>query len=243
MRTIRCVVLDLDDTLYLERDYVRSGFCAVGRHLKAKHGIEGFASLAWREFENGRREDIFNNVIEILGRGDDKALVQQLVKVYRKHNPSIVLEPDSLEFMRAARLRTFMAVITDGPLESQKHKATALDLDALVDLVVFTEELGPGKGKPALDAFEQVQRAAGVPASSCIYLGDNPAKDFQGPLALGWMVARVHRSQGLYVDAVCQEEEITEFDKLPPEECISDFLRDPLAYQSPTSPIISQLSV
>jgi putative hydrolase of the HAD superfamily len=40
---IRCVVFDVDDTLYLERDYVRSGFDSVGAWLQRDSGVVGFS--------------------------------------------------------------------------------------------------------------------------------------------------------------------------------------------------------
>ena len=40
--TVRCVAFDLDDTLYLERDYVRSGFWAVGRWIESHVAVTDF---------------------------------------------------------------------------------------------------------------------------------------------------------------------------------------------------------
>ena len=40
---IRMAVFDLDDTLFLEQDYIRSGFLAV----EAATGFRGFAATAW----------------------------------------------------------------------------------------------------------------------------------------------------------------------------------------------------
>lgn len=36
------VIFDLDDTLFLERDFVRSGFAAVGRWMARTIGISNF---------------------------------------------------------------------------------------------------------------------------------------------------------------------------------------------------------
>jgi len=55
-------VLDIDDTLYLERDYVRSGFCAVGRWLAEHQNVEDFFERAWALFEAGARGNIFDTV-------------------------------------------------------------------------------------------------------------------------------------------------------------------------------------
>lgn len=50
---IHTIVLDLDDTLYPERDYVLSGFQAADAWVKARYDVGGFAdralALFWRE--------------------------------------------------------------------------------------------------------------------------------------------------------------------------------------------------
>jgi hypothetical protein len=46
MKRSVCAVFDIDDTLYLERDYVRSGFEAVGRWAVKWIQIEDFGWLA-----------------------------------------------------------------------------------------------------------------------------------------------------------------------------------------------------
>ncbi|MEL7208731.1 MAG: hypothetical protein AAGK32_10970, partial [Actinomycetota bacterium] len=47
------MVFDIDDTLYLERDYVRSGFNAVGEHVESQFGTAGVGRRAWELFIEG----------------------------------------------------------------------------------------------------------------------------------------------------------------------------------------------
>ena len=61
------VVFDIDDTLYLERDYVRSGFRAVGEHVARSTGVDGFSDLAFALFEQGLRGHIFDETLLRLG--------------------------------------------------------------------------------------------------------------------------------------------------------------------------------
>src|SRR5687767_11665642 len=84
-----CVVFDIDDTLYLERDYVRSGFRAVGEWARARLGISDFAERSWRLFEAGVRGSIFDDALTESGVQPDHALVRALVDVYRTHEPAI----------------------------------------------------------------------------------------------------------------------------------------------------------
>jgi glycosyltransferase involved in cell wall biosynthesis len=93
-----------------------------------------------------------------------------------------------------------LAVVTDGPLASQQAKAEALMLTRWADLVVFTESLGPGRGKPHPAAFEQLERELGLSGDRCAYVADNPAKDFVAPHRLGWRTVRVRRAGGLHAE-------------------------------------------
>src|SRR3546814_902485 len=97
------VVLDLDDTLYLERDYVRSGFKAVEQWLALERAAAGFSDTCWRLFEGGHRGDIFDQGLLELGLDSHAELVAQLVTVYREHHPDIALQPDARRFLEASR--------------------------------------------------------------------------------------------------------------------------------------------
>lgn len=195
---IRCVVFDVDDTLYLERDYVRSGFEAVGRWAKEALGADGLASVAWAAFEEGRRGDLFDHALAVLGVEPSPEHVQELVRRYRSHRPAISLLPDAVEALGALSGRVPVAVVTDGPVVSQRAKVDALGLARLAAPVVLTAELGEGFGKPHPRAFQLVEAAVGQSGASCVYVADNPAKDFAGPAALGWRTVRVARAGGLH---------------------------------------------
>jgi putative hydrolase of the HAD superfamily len=195
---IRCVVFDLDDTLFLERDYVRSGFLAVGRWAADALGIADFASRAWAELESGRRGDIFDRVLAATGRPYDRQAVQAMVSIYRDHVPSLSLLDDARACLTHLSGKAVLACVTDGPLASQRAKAQVLDLGRWFDPVVFTAALGPGFGKPHPRAFQIIEAATGSSGRACAYIADNPAKDFGGPASLGWRTVRVVRRGGLH---------------------------------------------
>jgi putative hydrolase of the HAD superfamily len=79
----------LDDTLFLERDYVFSGFAAVDAVVAKEHGLKGFSECAWRPFCAGVRGRIFNEALKEMGVELQSASVAQLVAVYRSHSPRI----------------------------------------------------------------------------------------------------------------------------------------------------------
>jgi putative hydrolase of the HAD superfamily len=193
------VVLDIDDTLYLERDYVRSGFDAVSRQVAASHRCQGLGEVLWAGFEAGVRGDSFNRALATVGIDPSPALLAHLVECYRGHQPSITLLADAARFLDRLGSRA-CAVITDGPAVSQRAKARALGLDGRVPLVLVTAELGSDRGKPAPDAYLAVEATFGAPSSSYWYVADNPAKDFVVPLARGWHAIRVRRAGALHRD-------------------------------------------
>lgn len=193
-----CLVLDLDDTLILERDYIRSGFHAVGDWLAENHGIQGGGAMAWQLFEAGHRGRIFDDLLESYGLPAVSRQVREMLTVYREHRPRICLLPDARDLLEFCRGRTRLALISDGPLESQQRKVEALGLERLIERVVLTGRWGGGFGKPHRRAFELIERLFGMPSSRMVYVADNPAKDFFAPRSMGWRTIRVRRPLGIY---------------------------------------------
>lgn len=197
--SLRCIVFDVDDTLYLERDYVRSGFNAVGAMLERERGIPDFAELAWAKFLNGARSTIFDEVLAELGIGG--IATTELVDLYRAHQPSIELLEDARECLHALASVAALAVVTDGPGESQHAKIRALGLQQWIPHCIVTADLGPGHCKPEPAAFILAEEAAGCLGAQCAYIADNPHKDFIAPKARGWTTWRVRRPGGLHEGA------------------------------------------
>jgi putative hydrolase of the HAD superfamily len=195
---VRCVVFDIDDTLYLERDYVKSGFDALDPIVRERFGASGFAGRAWARFEQGVRGSTFDVALGECGVAASPEQIAELVAAYREHHPKISLAADAHECLTALVGRVRIAAVSDGPLASQQNKASALGLSRWCDPVLLTASLGADRGKPHPAAFEQVQQAVGVEGEQCLYVADNPAKDFQGPRSLGWRTIRVRRPLGLH---------------------------------------------
>lgn len=197
----RVVVFDLDDTLYLERDFVRSGFAAVGEWLRAHRGVGDFAAHAWDLFLAGRRGDVFDRALPELGLEPQPALIRRLVAVYREHLPAIRLEPAAADLLAALQGRCRLAVLTDGYHDTQRRKIAALALDARCRPIVCTDQWGREHWKPSPRGFLHIQQALEAPPERCIYIGDNPAKDFRAPKSLGWRTLRLRHPDGEHARA------------------------------------------
>jgi putative hydrolase of the HAD superfamily len=207
------VAFDVDDTLYLERDYVASGFGAVGAQL----GRPDVAAACLELFAAGVRGDTFDRALRRCGLEPSAVRIAEVVRVYREHVPAIALAADARSCLDRLAGRAFLGVITDGPAASQRAKITALGLDARVDRAIVTADLGEGRGKPDPLAYVLLEEAAGELGAACAYVGDNPAKDFRAPAERGWVTVRIRRPGGLHAhvpSGADVQHEITDMDAL-----------------------------
>lgn len=211
------VVLDLDDTLYLERDFVQSGFRAVGEEVQSRVGMPGFFEAAWTRFLAGRRGRIFDETLTALGVEPEPDLVEALVTCYRSHPPEITLMPDASRLLARAEVR--FALITDGPELMQRGKIAALGLERHCHPIVCTDAWGIAYRKPHPRGFLVIRDAHDLPPEQVTFIADNPAKDFITPRRLGWRTVRIKRPGGLYGDLEAApgadaERTITDLDQL-----------------------------
>ncbi|MCR4842239.1 MAG: ATP-grasp domain-containing protein, partial [Eubacterium sp.] len=77
---LKGVIFDLDDTLYSEKEYVRSGYSAVGNYLQNDGAVEKL----WEYFVAGR--PAIDAYLEEIGRTEEKA---NCLRVYREHMPKV----------------------------------------------------------------------------------------------------------------------------------------------------------
>jgi putative hydrolase of the HAD superfamily len=191
--TLRAVLFDLDDTLYPEQAYVLSGFRAAAQHGAAVLGLDAAAleRACVRLFTAGRRSDIFDAALRLLGRPVTPQAVAFLVEAYRTHVPQLHLPEETAMVLRALRPRYRLGVITDGYAAVQRRKVAALGLEPLVDVIVYTDDWGRAAWKPAPDGFVAALEQLGIAPPQALYVGDNPAKDFIGARALGLQTIRL----------------------------------------------------
>lgn len=213
---VHTLVFDLDDTLFMERDYVFSGFAAAGRWLDTHHAVTDSAAVFRQLFSAGQRERIFDTALALLRVDAGPAAVSQLLAIYRQHEPKLQLLEDAVEFLDWASTRFHLALITDGYALVQTRKIRALGLEARIACRILTDELGREFWKPSLEPYRRIMACYPGPADGYVYIADNPHKDFQGARQLGWRTVRVRRAGGQhakYEPATGEAAEV-EFDSL-----------------------------
>lgn len=191
---VTAVVFDLDDTLYSEKEYVRSGYRQVAALLT---GVENAEEQLWEAFERG--EPAIDAVLRANGMYSE-AKKQECLKAYRYQQPQISLYegvPELFKELREAGIK--IGVITDGRPEGQRAKLQALGLADMVDSILITDELGGAQfRKPNDIAFRVMQLRLGVPFEEIVYVGDNASKDFAAPRALEMQWIHYCNPDGLY---------------------------------------------
>jgi putative hydrolase of the HAD superfamily len=189
------ILLDLDDTLYDEASYMRSGFAAVAAAIA---GMSGYASssvlavLLDVERREGRGH-VFDSALAAFGMAAEPEFVQHLVTLYRAHRPRIALHPGARDLLARLRGRGRTAIVTDGLPMMQRRKTEALGLEGAVDAVVYSWELKAPKPAPEsfLDALERI----GASPAEAVVVGDNPHHDMVAARTIGAKSIRV-RSGG-----------------------------------------------
>jgi putative hydrolase of the HAD superfamily len=207
---ITTIVFDLDDTLYDEIDYCRSGFTAVAKKLTAISGLHDEAAIfnaIWGQFSVGNRDKTFNAALEQVGLNASQKLIEELVKQYRCHKPTLTLPPSSKTVLDTLAKKYTLALLTDGFLPAQESKVEALGIRHYFKSVVYTEAMGRQFWKPSSVGFERILAELKVQPENCVYVGDNEIKDFIAPNQLGFTTIRlirpncIHQERGTHPNA------------------------------------------
>lgn len=189
---LKAVIFDLDDTLYSEKDYVRSGYKAVAKTIPQVADAE---KKLWESFLN--RKPAIDVVLKDAGM---ETLKGRCLSIYRAHEPKINFYEGVDEMLKRLRNGGLkIGIITDGRPDGQRRKIKALGLESLVDKIIITDELGgPEYRKPNPRAFELMKEWLGVPYDKMVYIGDNIQKDFIAPEKLGIQSIWFKNPDGLY---------------------------------------------
>lgn len=187
---VNAVIFDLDDTLYSEKEYVRSGY----RQIAAYFGIPELEEQMWSVFQvGGMAIDVVLKAHNLIEKKEEA------LKIYRYQEPDIHLYDGVADMIARIRNTKKVGIITDGRPEGQKAKIKALELEKYFDEIIITDELGGiNFRKPNPKAFNILAERFGVDYSQMCYIGDNIIKDFIAPQMLGMKCIWFRNPEGLY---------------------------------------------
>jgi putative hydrolase of the HAD superfamily len=219
---IKCVAFDMDDTLYDEIDYYKSGFSVAACQIAGDFGLKDkvvFAAL-WEIFNSGNHKTVFNTAAEKFGIVFGAGYIEKLVNIFRSHKPNIRLPSESRIVLEDLKACYKLGLITDGWLPAQELKVKALGLERFFDYIVYTEMLGREHWKPSPAGFEKLLAELSITASQCVYAADNLDKDFLAPNQMGFKTIRMIREKRIHFGQASSQQaqphyEIYSIAKLP----------------------------
>jgi putative hydrolase of the HAD superfamily len=198
---ITTIIFDLDDTLYDEIEYCKSGFTAVAEYLSKQScslSANYIFEIIWNKFNAGNHTKAFNATLDELKIGYDDRFIHEMVRIYRNHMPSIKLPQDSRDVLGLLKIKYNLGLLTDGFLPAQRLKVRALGIEKYFKCIIYTEELGRDYWKPSPTGFEKILLNLRAKPENTVYIADNEKKDFIAPNKLGFSTVQLIRPAGLH---------------------------------------------
>ncbi|RMF89377.1 MAG: HAD family hydrolase [Planctomycetota bacterium] len=197
---IQAVLFDLDDTLYPEASFYRSGFSVVADVLAEREVgdrdtiLEVLETIHFRE----SREGVFNKAAKRLGFPEE--WVSELVWLFHSHTPQIELPPVTMHVLGELCRHYRLGIVTDGHAAVQRRKIESLGLWGRVDCIVITDDLGRKYWKPDPTPFVSCCRSLRVKPHEAVFVGDHPERDIFGAKRAGLTAIRIRRPDGFFRD-------------------------------------------
>jgi putative hydrolase of the HAD superfamily len=196
---IDAVIFDLDDTLFLQEQWLAGAWAAVA-DCASGHGGDGprlEAALVRIAAEGSAAGGIIDRALDESDQGT--VPVAPLVATFRTHRADRLDPlPGAAAGLQRLRARVPLALVSDGDVGIQRGKLAALGLADVFDVIIWSDSFGRAYRKPHPRPFLAALDGLGTTAEATVYVGDNPAKDIAGAAEVGMRAVRVRT--GEYAD-------------------------------------------
>lgn len=197
IQQVKGIVFDLDDTLYPQISYKRSGFNVVAQWLASRHNLNPSAILSELEdildLYGPSYPYMFDRLAERFTLG--ASFVPEMVRIFIEHEPRIRCYDGVIPMLTRLKNKYRLGILTDGRLTVQQKKIDALGLTDRADEILCSDLVG--LEKPATELFQWFEDAFRLNGENLMYVGDNPQKDFYGANCRGWRTVMVNTGQPL----------------------------------------------
>lgn len=177
---IKLIIFDLDDTLYKEKDYVRSWFNVCSKYIAEKFNLsekEVFDELMF-SFKNHWRWKNFNHIVLKFKLPYDELM--KLVKIYQKHLPDIQLKKSVVEWLKKLKEKFQIVILTNAEIQGQKNKVEALWIWHIVDKIYYASAEWSEFEKPHERFFLKILKDFKLNKDEVIMVGDDLEADIGG---------------------------------------------------------------
>jgi FMN phosphatase YigB (HAD superfamily) len=198
---IRCVIFDLDDTLY---DCLGQRVKAAHRHAAeamVQAGLKGEVEAVYRARMRAFRKDpmlryIDPEVTRRFGAEDPDAVITAARDAYF-HCPvgRLTLFRGSrplLRWLAQRGVKNFIVSFGEPRIQHEKVKALGLDREASVTEIFYADRTNVLTKEAA---FRRIQQRLKIPAAQILVVGDRPAREIRAGNELGMHTVRLHRGE------------------------------------------------
>jgi len=186
---VDAVIFDLDDTLYNEIDYIKSGFKAIANTYPEIDTLYEDLLYAFEHSKQAINEAFIKHSME------DK--IDEALNIYRNHVPNITLRREVMNMLERIKQTKKVAIITEGRPEGQRLKLRALQL-LDIPFIINDEFGGIEYRKPNEYGFIKMCERLDVDFNKAVYIGDNINKDLIAPEKLGMKSIYLKNNTGIY---------------------------------------------
>lgn len=198
---IRCVIFDLDDTLY---DYLGQRLRVAHRHAAhamVKAGLKAGVEAVYRARMRAFRQDpmlryIDPEVARHFNVDDPQAICHAAREAYfncpvgklKLFRGSLPL----LRFLARKGVKNFIVSFGEPAIQRQKVRALGLDREPSVEKIYYADRDNVLTKEAA---FQKIQKQLGLPAEQVLVIGDRPAREIRAGNDLGMHTVRIHRGE------------------------------------------------
>ncbi|HET9838580.1 MAG TPA: HAD family hydrolase [Candidatus Angelobacter sp.] len=198
---IRCVIFDLDDTLY---DCLGQRVKAAHRHAAeamVRAGVKADVEAVYRARMRAFRKDpmlryIDPEVTRRFGAEDPDAVIAAAREAYF-HCPvgKLTLFRGSrplLRWLARQGVKNFIVSFGEPKIQHQKVKALGLDREPSVTEIFYADRSNLLTKEAA---FRRIQKQLKIPAVQILVVGDRPAREIRAGNELGMHTVRLHHGE------------------------------------------------
>lgn len=217
-KNIKAVIFDLDDTLYPQKEYTRQCLLATVPYISRVSGCNPeliSAKLNSILDENGiEYKKTYNDLFEAINF-EGVSHIKDIIKLFRACKPKVEAYPNVHKTLESLQSSYRLGMITDGYEIVQNYKIAQLNLSNYFERILVTDTLGIENRKPSNIPYEKMLELMGLEPELCVYVGNDPWKDFVACKSLGMRSVRIN--QGDYKDLILEQEYEADF-------CVNDII-------------------
>ncbi len=212
--SIKNIIFDLDDTLYPQTEYTKQcmyNSCRI---------IRKYFDIQTEVLHNAIDRILSKNGIESRHNYDDlweylnidgKNYMPEILEAFHNAQPQIKLFENTENILKKlSDLGYTLSIITDGPIKVQSYKIKKLKIEEYFTKIIYTENFGSTGRKPSSIAFKTLLSELNTLANECIYVGNDPKRDFIPAKEVGMHSIRI--LQGEYKKLRLTEDYEAEFE-------------------------------